>query len=339
MIQMLKSGQLPFNGIFAAVATVILILYAFYYTYKKGYEISTLIYITPAAIFFGFAGARLMYVIVYDALYLNPADKWKLADGGYALYGAAGGVIFTVLVWWLLSKRRFKMLKVMDAICISAPLAIAMGRMGSVFSGDCFGEIIENEKLRFFPVAIYKASDSTYHYAVFFYEAVFCLLMFFFIRYIDSKVKRCGTASFLFAVLYCSGRAYFEGLREDSMYFTLFRQYIGFARLNQVISILTVTGFFIYISIKLCRLSGFKWKYLISYAIVTVSLVIAVFAVKDMDSASEVWGNAKILICCAVIAITVSYSGLLFAIAAAEKKKKAYKRSVPDKTRKFSIVK
>lgn len=339
MMQILKSGRLPFNGIFVAVAVVIMILYAFYYTYRKKYDVSTLVYITPAAIFFGFAGARFMYVTVCDQLYIDPADKWNLADGGYALYGAAAGVILTVVVWWLLTKRRFKMLKVMDALCISAPLAIALGRMGSVFSGDCFGVAVNNEKLRFFPVAIYKESGSSYHYAVFFYEAVFCLLIFFFIRFIDGKVKRSGTASFLFVTLYCSARSFFEGIREDSMYLTWFDRFIGFARINQVISILTVIGLFIYISIKLCRLSGFKWKYLILYAIVTVSLVIAVFSVKDMDSESEVWNNAKILICCSVIAVTVSYTGLLYAIEAVKKKKAEHKKSVSDKTQQFSIVK
>ena len=123
MTQLLKSGIFSLHGVFVAAAIVLMILFAFYYTSKKKYDVNTLMYITPAAIFLGFAGARLMYVTVCDQLYVEQADKWKLTDGGYALYGAAAGVILTVIVWWLITKRRFKLLKVFDAICISAPLA------------------------------------------------------------------------------------------------------------------------------------------------------------------------------------------------------------------------
>lgn len=336
MTQILKSGTVPLYGAFVAAATVLLILYAFYYTSKRKYENSTLMYITPAAIFLGFAGARLMYVTVCDQLYIEPADKWKLTDGGYALYGAAAGVILTVVIWWLITKRRFSPLKVFDAICISAPLAIALGRMGSIFSGDCLGEVVEAEGLRFFPVAIYKASDSSYHYAVFFYEAVFCLLIFFFIRYADKKANCPGTSTYLFTVLYSSGRSFFEGLREDSMY-------LGFVRINQAISILAVLGAFAFLSVILFKKTGFRWKYIISYGIVTVSFAAAFFAVFYMYSSSAAWNTVQIMICCAVIAVTSSYTGLLYALEM-EKSKKAAKKAVrkkplPDKTQRFSSIK
>lgn len=332
MTQLLKSGIFSLHGVFVAAAIVLMILFAFYYTSKKKYDVNTLMYITPAAIFFGFAGARLMYVTVCDQLYVEQADKWKLTDGGYALYGAAAGVILTVIVWWLITKRRFKLLKVFDAICISAPLAITVGRMGSIFSGDCLGETVEEEGLRFFPIAIYKNADSSYHYAVFFYEAVFCILMFFFIRYVDKKIKHSGTATFLFAVLYCSARSFLEGLREDSMY-------IGFVRINQVISILTVLGIFVYISIKLSRFTGFNWKYIISYVIVTAAFVTAFFSVFYMYSASAAWNTVQVLICCVVIAATTVYSGLLYSVKRKEKQKAEKKKAIPDKTQTFSSVK
>lgn len=333
MTQLLKSGAPSLHGAFIAAAAVILIFYAFYYTSKKKYDVNTLMYITPASIFFGFAGARLMYVTVCDQLYVEQADKWKLTDGGYALYGAAAGVILTAVVWWLITKRRIRLLKIFDTLCISAPLAIAVGRMGSIFSGDCLGETVEHEGLCFFPIAIYKSADSSYHYAVFFYEAAFCVIMFFFIRYVDSKVKRCGTASYLFTVLYCSERAFLEGLREDSMY-------IGFVRINQVISILMVLGIFVYISIKLCRLTGFNWKYIISYVIVGAAFTVAFFSVFYMYSSSAAWNTVQVLICCIVIAVTAVYSGLLYAEKSNLKyKKQAKEKPLPDKTQKFNSIK
>ena len=332
MIQILKSGLLSFHGALVAAAAVLLILYAFYYTSKKKYDTGILMYITPAAIFFGFAGARLMYVTICDQLYIDPVDKWRLTDGGYALYGAAAGVVLTVMIWWLIMKRRFNLLRVFDAICISAPLSIAFGRMGGVFSGDCLGEAVEEEGLCFFPIAIFKNSDSSYHYAVFFYEAVLCLIIFFFIRFADKRAKCPGTATYLFTVLYGCGRAFLEGLREDSMY-------VGFARINQIIAILSAIGIFVFICIILARKTGFKWTYLIPYAIVLVSFTVAFFSVFYMYSASAVTNTIQILVCCIVIAATASYTGLLYAIAVSKEKTAEKKKPVSGKTRKFNSIK
>ena len=332
MIQILKSGLLSFHGALVAAAAVLLILYAFYYTSKKKYDVNTLMYITPAAVFFGFAGARLMYVTICDQLYVEPADKWKLTDGGYALYGAAAGVILTVILFWLITKRRFRLIEVFDAICISAPLAIAFGRMGGVFSGDCLGETVEEEGLCFFPIAIFKTGDSSYHYAVFFYEAVFCLIIFFLIRFADKRTRCPGTATYLFTVLYGCGRAFLEGLREDSMY-------VGFARINQIIAILSAIGIFIFICIILARKTGFKWTYIIPYVIVLVSFIVAFFSVFYMYSESAFTNTIQILICCTVIAAAASYTGLLYAIAVSKEKTAEKKKPVSGKTQKFNSIK
>lgn len=329
----MANGIITFHGVFIAAALILMILYAFYYTAQKKYDSNILMYLTPVSIFFGFAGARFMYVTVWgQLLYPEEADKWRLSDGGYALYGAIAGVILTVVGWWLITKRRGKPLQVFDTLCASAPLAIALGRIGSIFSGDCFGETVETEGLRFFPVAIYKTSDMSYHYAVFFYEAVFCVLIFFFIRYADKKVKISGTSTYLFTVLYCSGRAFFETLREDSMY-------IGHIRINQVISILTVIAAFVFISIKLCKLTGFKLKYVISYVIVFASFVVAFFSVFYMYSSSVVWNTVQIMICCIIIAATVSYTGMYYAYRLTLKQRAEKRKRIYDQTQQFKKVK
>ena len=99
MTQVLKSGIFSLHGFFAAAAIVLLILYAFYYMSQKNYDYGVLMYITPAAVLFGFFGARLMYVSICDQLYVEAADKWRLTDGGYALYGAVVGVLMTVILF------------------------------------------------------------------------------------------------------------------------------------------------------------------------------------------------------------------------------------------------
>ena len=302
MAGLLKTGVLSLHGLFVAVAVVAMIMYAFYYNTIKKYDHTPLMYITPAAIFFGFFGARFMYVTVCDQLYMEAAEKWRLTDGGYALFGAAAGVILTIMVFWLITKRRFRLLEVFDPVCAAAPLAITIGRMGSVFSQDCMGEAVDHPGLRFFPVAIMKQLDGEYHYAVFFYEAVFCLVLFFVMRFADKRIDRPGVSSFLFAVMYCGGRAFFESMREDSMY-------VGFVKINQVIAILTVIGLFVCFCIRLCKRTRFKPVYLISYALFTAAFVVSFFMEFYMYSDSKTTNTIIIMICCIVMEALTVFTG------------------------------
>lgn len=325
-MQLLKSGGLSLHGVFIALAVISMILYAIYYTSKNRYDNNALMYIIPPSIFFGFFGARLMYVTVCDQLYVEAADKWRLTDGGYALFGAAAGVILTVIAFWLITGRRIKLLTLLDTVCAAAPLGIAMGRLGSIFSQDCLGEAVESERLNFFPVAIFNDFDQSYHLAVFFYESVACVILFFIIMNAEKRTKRAGTASFLFAVVYCGVRAAFESMRTDSMY-------IGFVRINQVLAILTVIGVFVYVSVRLCRVTGFKPAYLIPYAIFTASFVTAFFSEFYMYSGSKVLNTVKIIICCLIMMATAIYTGALYVNRT--KKKPEKKKRLPDKTQTF----
>ena len=267
-MQLLRIGVPSLHGLCIAAAIIVMMFYAFYYTSKKKYDVTTLLYIAPAAIFFGFAGARLLYVIICDKEYVEPADKWKLTDGGYSLFGAAAGVVVAVIVYWLLTRRRIKLTPIFDTLCASAPLAIAVGRLGSVFSESCYGEAVESEALRFFPISIYSETDMDFHYAVFFYEAVWCVIVFFLIRLAEKKIDRRGVASYMFAVLYCGARSLLESMRNDSMY-------ILFARFSQVIAIFTVIGAFIWMSVKLVKATKFRWVYVISYVVFAAAFGIA----------------------------------------------------------------
>ena len=313
MPQFLKAGVLSFHGAFISVAIVLMILYAFYYASKKKYNITQLMYITPAAIFFGFAGARLLYVTVCDQLYVEQAEKWRLTDGGYSLFGAAAGVLLTVLGWWLITGRRHDITSVLDTVFASAPVAIFLGRFGSIFSGDCLGGIVENERLTVFPVSIYSPVDGSYHYAVFFYEAVYCALIFLVIKLAEKKFDRKGVASYLFVVLYCCGRALFESMRTDSMY-------IGFVRIGQAISGVVAIAMFIYMNIKLVKRSGFRYAYLISYAVFFAAFYTVFYSEFYMYSTSKVINTVQIMIGCFVIMVLNVLTGWLYLTRPAGKK-------------------
>lgn len=328
-MQLLSAGVPTMHGLFVSAAIVVMLLYAILYATRNKYDTATLMYISPAAIFFGFAFSRLLYVIVCDQEYVDQADKWKFTDGGYSLFGAALGVVLTCVGWWLITKRKNRLLPLFDTLCASAPLAIAVGRLGSIFSMDCLGDTVENDGLRFFPISIYNPAEESYRFAIFFYEAVWCIVIFFLIICGEEKLKRRGVATYTFTVLYCGLRSVLESLRSDSMI-------VGFIRVSQIISIFTLIGAFIWMSVKLCRLTGFKPKYVISYVVFAAAFFIAFLSEFYMYSTSRVGNTVQMLICCIVMMVTALYTGVYYIYKS--KKKKAKKKRLPDKTRQFSAV-
>ena len=298
----LISGIFTMHGLFIASAVVIMILISVIYCKSREYDETLLLRIAPFAILFGFIGARLLYVSLCDSLYLEAVDKWKLLDGGYAIFGTFYAVALTVVIYCAIAKKKEQMLGAFDALSFAAPVAIAIGRMGSVFTEDCLGESVEPENLRFFPVALYSNTYGEYQYAVFFYEAVYCIISFVIIAYVCKNIKRTGAATYMFTVLYCGGRSFFESLRSDSIYFT-------FVRVSQVLAVLTLIGVFIAMCIKLAKKTGFKWKYLINYGVFSGAFALAFVSEFFMGSHSRFANTLKVFICCIIMVCTAVYTG------------------------------
>ena len=82
-----------------------------------------------------------------------------------------------------------------------------------------------------------------------------------------------------------------------------------------------------------------EWKYIISYALVLIAFVVAFFSVFYMYSASVSWNTVQIMICCAVIAVTATYSGLLYSIEIYKRNEAEKKKPLSDKTQKFNSIK
>ena len=308
------------HGLFIASALVMAVFLSLIYYKKHEKDETVLLRIAPLAIFFGFAGARLLYVTVCDSLYIEEADKWRLLDGGYALFGAIYAAALTVIVFCVAANKKDKIIGIFDAMSFSAPVAIAIGRMGSVFSEDCLGEAVENEKLRFFPVALYSNTYGEYQYAVFFYEAVYCVLAFLLIAYVCKKVKKPGAATYLFTVLYCGGRSFFETLRTDSIY-------VAFVRISQVLAVLTLIGVFIVMCVKLAKKTGFKKRYLIVYTIFAGSFALAFVSEFFMGSESRFGNTLTVFVCCVVMTVTALYTGYEFLAATKTAERKGKKKS------------
>lgn len=174
----------------------------------------------------GVVGARLYYVIFEWASYAsNPIRALYIWEGGLAIYGAVIGGLIGMFIYSRVKKIRF--LKLADCIAPGLVLAQAIGRWGNFFNQEAFGLPINNGELMWFPFAVYiegyhtfngQPCSNPYHMATFFYESVWCFIVFIILWSCRRKFKHDGDAILSYAALYGLERMFVERLRGDSLY-------------------------------------------------------------------------------------------------------------------------
>lgn len=174
----------------------------------------------------GVVGARLYYVIFEWASYAsNPIRALYIWEGGLAIYGAIIGGLIGMFIYSRVKKIRF--LKLADCIAPGLVLAQAIGRWGNFFNQEAFGLPINNGELMWFPFAVYiegyhnfngQPCSNPYHMATFFYESVWCIIVFIILWSRRRKYKHDGDAILSYAALYGLERMFVERLRGDSLY-------------------------------------------------------------------------------------------------------------------------
>ena len=184
----------------------------------------------PAAI----VCARLYYVAFSWSEYrASPIRALYIWEGGMAIYG---GIIGGVLAGWLYARRKkLPFLKLADLAAPSITLGQAVGRWGNFVNQEAYGAIATREWQRRFPISVFIQADGQWHYATFFYESPWCLLIVVFLLASEKKrrFRRDGDIFIAYAFLYALERALVEGLRTDSLY-------LGALRVSQLLSLVAL---------------------------------------------------------------------------------------------------
>lgn len=91
----------------------------------------------------GIAGGRLVYVIVSWNTFPTWQRMFALWDGGLVLYGALlGGITgFLTYYYFIMYKHGVSKWKMLDVIAGSVALGVALGRIGCLFTGCCYGNV------------------------------------------------------------------------------------------------------------------------------------------------------------------------------------------------------
>ena len=176
-------------------------------------------------------GARLYYVLfTWREFAGDPIRVLYLWEGGLAIYG---GILGGLLAGYCYARRKgLPFLKLADLAAPSFALGQAIGRWGNYLNQEAYGAIAAREWQRRFPISVLIQADGQWHYATFFYESVWCLLIAAALLVAERRrlYRRDGRLFMDYVFLYALERALVEGLRTDSLY-------LGPLRVSQLLSL------------------------------------------------------------------------------------------------------
>ena len=121
---------------------------------------------------------------------------------------------------------------------------------------DCY--IITNQKLQFFPFAVYIEQLGEWHQATFFYESSWNMILLAIALFLGHKRVKDGTLLSTYFIGYGLGRFLIEGLRADSLYL------IPGIRVSQMLSLVLIAmgiGLLILIKKNVVKAGIYNGKY------------------------------------------------------------------------------
>ncbi|MCE9615178.1 MAG: prolipoprotein diacylglyceryl transferase [Lentisphaerae bacterium] len=191
----------------------------------------------------GILGGRAAYLISNFGYYLDhPGEIVALWKGGLIYYGGFVGAIIAVLLF--ARHRRIPFLSLLDFAFTSLPLSHALGRVGCVMYGCCFGAVAHGWPGIVFPhgslawerqiqlgLITANAACSLPVYPVQIYEALWNLALYPIILFAYRRRHQPGAVTGLYLLLYPIGRFLLEGLRGTE------RLYVGPLSVAQTISV------------------------------------------------------------------------------------------------------
>lgn len=219
---------------------------------RRGYHKDCVIDLCLICVPLGAIFARIYYILFSLDTFIRPGMSFgetvwgiiNIRDGGLAIYGAIIGGVIGMLIYSRIKKMHF--LSLTDLVLPTVALAQAIGRWGNFFNQEAYGRVISEGFPPYFPLAVkidechqaccagLPSNLGNIHYATFFYESCWCLLIFaalwFFVR---KHTKNRGDITMTYLIMYGFERMIVEGLRTDSLM-------LGSIRVSQLLSALLV---------------------------------------------------------------------------------------------------
>ncbi|MDO8473701.1 MAG: prolipoprotein diacylglyceryl transferase [Dehalococcoidia bacterium] len=221
-------------SIMTAAAAVTVVTWAVYAA-RKAKISSDLVYTLAIwGVIGGLLGARLVHIIDELNFYIqNPGQLFGF--GGLAIYGAILGVTLSL---WIASKvHKFQFGPMADMVAPGALLGMAVGRIGCVINGCCYGApttlpwgLVYTHPNSFAPLGV-----STQPAVV--YEMLFDIGLFVVVWKLRGKLRPAGSLFLVYLAAYSVGRFFLAMFRDPSSQGPIF---LGWFMQAQIIAVLVL---------------------------------------------------------------------------------------------------
>lgn len=247
-------------GFIIALGIIACLIGAYFAARVRGIESDFLFNIIIVGLPVSILGARIYYV-VFDLIaggdwdfpkFFGFSDDKFAGLSGLAIYGGVLGAIASaaILAAWTRRKKnpadkRISFTQILDLAFTFVILGQAIGRWGNFANAEAHGYAITNPSLMWFPLGVNVSG--TWYYATFFYEFMWNIIGFgaLLFLYIGKRRSFDGFSFAGYCIYYGIGRAWIEGMREDSLWLippTNLATGAGGVRVSQLVSILFIVA-------------------------------------------------------------------------------------------------
>lgn len=168
----------------------------------------------------------------------------RIWEGGYTLYGALFGGLLGAVLGAKLSGQ--DLTGVLDSLAPGACAALLFCRLGEYFSGQGFGNPVENEGLWFLPVSFctyWEEGYQEWNYAVWAWEAAAALILLVVLLVRTRKALR-GEQTVLFVTALGTSQILLEQFRCDD--FVRLNPFVRFSQIAALLSLIAVLVILVY---------------------------------------------------------------------------------------------
>lgn len=174
----------------------------------------------------------------YTAQAGTAATVLRIWNGGYTLYGALFGGFLGAVIGSKLS--RLDLTETLDSLAPGACAVLIFCRLGEYFTGQGYGDMVEDETLWFLPVSFCTCQEEGYQewsYAIWAWEAIAALILLILLLLRARKAIR-GQQAVLFVTGLGASQILLEQMRIDD--FVRLNPFVRFSQIAALVSIIAV---------------------------------------------------------------------------------------------------
>ena len=184
---------------------------------RRGLIVEDLLIVGAFALGFALLGGSMLYVFVnYSCAEISVfilAGDWHFLCSGIVFYGGLIGGICDAICGINVAKCGFGLIEY--AVVPFVPLGHAVGRMGCVMAGCCYGFQYNGPFALYYKNAITGLSPECGYFPVQILEAALNITICVFLLWYEKKAKRVTDLLFMYLGIYAIARFFLEMLRGD----------------------------------------------------------------------------------------------------------------------------